>query len=236
MTQICSNNLQITAFEISLRLLLYLITGALERSTFSSSGIDSKDSSFWSREGEDKLRHGLILRLSLQHPPTLWARSEGSNVSIEGLHCTLRADLHHDNIYMYICSEKRKHFTDNSTWHLSTLLTSGNSTTCISLKPVSTSSILEKRSLRLTRRGKYGAHIDKTFPFMQFSFFCNKWYNSSCSLWIKKPKTNRSGVNIRHISLQLSINKALRQVNTTGKHFFALSKSHFQRTKIHLFP
>lgn len=35
--------------------------------------------------------------LSLQHhPPTLWARSEGSSVSIGDLHCTLRADLHHD--------------------------------------------------------------------------------------------------------------------------------------------
>jgi len=34
--------------------------------------------------------------LSLQHPPTLWARSEGSSVSIADLHCTLRADSHHD--------------------------------------------------------------------------------------------------------------------------------------------
>lgn len=40
-------------------LLFYLITGALEWSTFSS-GIDSKDSSFW-----DKLPQGLILRPKL---------------------------------------------------------------------------------------------------------------------------------------------------------------------------
>lgn len=155
----------ITAFEISLRLLLYLITGALERSTFSSSGIDSKDSSFWSREGEDKLRHGLILRLSLQHPPTLWARSEGSNVSIEGLHCTLRADLHHDKIYIYI--QRKKHFTENSTWHLSTLLTSGNSTTCISLNQCQPQVSLRNDCLDLPE-GEIWSIYWQTFPFMQF--------------------------------------------------------------------
>lgn len=53
----------------------------------------------------DKLRHrAWFYDLSLQHPPTLWARSEGSSVSIGRLALHLRADSHHDreiqkNIY-----------------------------------------------------------------------------------------------------------------------------------------
>lgn len=64
-------------------LLFYLITGALERSTFSSGDwfkgfllLGTNYDSAW------------FYDLSLQHPPTLWARSEGSSVSIVDLHCT----------------------------------------------------------------------------------------------------------------------------------------------------
>lgn len=75
-------------------LLLYLITGALERSTLSSS-IDSKDSSFWGGKGRGKLRHGLILRpkpaASSNTVSEKWRQQCFNNVY---KHCT-RADSHH---------------------------------------------------------------------------------------------------------------------------------------------
>lgn len=64
----------------------YLMTGALERPTFTAgTGTDSKDSSFCVGANYDRAWPYV---LSLQHPPTLWVRSEGSSVSIAGLHCT----------------------------------------------------------------------------------------------------------------------------------------------------
>lgn len=61
----------------------YLITGALEWSTFSS-GLTQRIPPFGTN-----YHRAWFYDLSLQHPPTLWARSEGSSVSIVDLHCTL---------------------------------------------------------------------------------------------------------------------------------------------------
>lgn len=67
--------------------IFYLITGALERSTFSSGDWDSKEGFLLLGTNYDT---AWFYELSLQHPPTLWARSEGSSVSIGDLHCTLK--------------------------------------------------------------------------------------------------------------------------------------------------
>lgn len=68
--------------------------------------------------------------LSLQHhPPTLWARSEGSSVSIGDLHCTLRADSHHDResiIEINVCLTLRiYHIAKLLTWHAGLINQSG---------------------------------------------------------------------------------------------------------------
>lgn len=60
----------------------------------------------------DKLRHrAWFYDLSSQRPPTLWARSEGSSVSIEGLHCTW-GQIHTTTEKLNICffnKKKRSH-------------------------------------------------------------------------------------------------------------------------------
>lgn len=78
-----TNTLQSQNLNFIALLFFYLITGALERSTFSSGDwlkgfllLGTNYDSAW------------LYDLRLQRPPTLWARSEGSSVSIVDLHCT----------------------------------------------------------------------------------------------------------------------------------------------------